>query len=182
MLSLATGADPNPRPTRWHGFCWLKNVIPWRGTPMRSEILLAETDPGTARIICNVLNETNPYFHVQVVPNGASALDYLFATGRFSSRDPALVPALIVLDVSPPTGGWAALRIIKSYIRTRHVPTVMLVEPTDEHAVCLGYELGANGCIAKSLDPECFGTNIASISKVWLTVRRDGVQSTSVRV
>src|SRR5262249_4160789 len=99
-------------------------------------------------------------------------------TGEFARRDPAQVPALIMLDVTSGVGGLAALKVIKLYIQTHSVPVVMIADPTDHQAVSTGYRLGANGCIPKSPNREYLKTNIALVARYWLKIRvRSTIQS-----
>ena len=64
-------------------------------------ILLAEDDPNDVELILAALAEHNLANKVEVVRDGAEALDYLFRRGKFATR-PDLNPVVVLLDLKMP--------------------------------------------------------------------------------
>lgn len=93
---------------------------------------------------------TNP---VQVVSDGAEALDFLFGQGRYASRAVADHPRLVLLDLNlPKLGGMEVLRRIKADPRTRHIPVVALTASRSDQAILQARGLGAAAYIVKPVD------------------------------
>ena len=65
------------------------------------EILLVEDNPNDAELALDALREAKLANHIQVVRDGAEALDFLFRTGPYASR-PNNLPKLILLDLKLP--------------------------------------------------------------------------------
>jgi len=72
-------------------------------------------------------NENHVSNRIQVVRDGAEALDFLFATGAFAERNIDNGPKLVLLDLKlPKIDGLEVLRRVKSDPRTMKIPIVIL--------------------------------------------------------
>src|SRR5215217_7772609 len=86
---------------------------------------------------------------VVVVTDGAAALDYLHARGRFASRQPGH-PILVLLDLKmPKMDGLEVLRAIKADEQLRNIPVVMLTSSREEQDLVRSYQAGVNAFIVK---------------------------------
>lgn len=122
--------------------------------PKNSEvtILLAEDDPGHARLIEKNLRRANITNEVVAVSDGQQALDYLFGEGKYAGRGRAS-PLLVLLDLNmPEVDGFHVLERMKEDERTRHVPVIVLTTTDDSSEVARCYELGCSVYITKPVD------------------------------
>ena len=73
---------------------------------------------------CNIVNE------VVVARDGVSALDYLFATGKYIGRDTRAMPQFILLDLKlPQIDGLQVLQKIRADEPTKRLPVVVFTCP-----------------------------------------------------
>jgi CheY-like chemotaxis protein len=108
-----------------------------------------------------------------VVKDGAEALDYIFATGAYASRDINHHPKVILLDLKlPKVDGLDVLRRIKSDERTRVIPVVVLTSSKEERDLVESYKLGANSYIAKPVDFESFVKAVSELGLYWLLLNQ----------
>jgi two-component system response regulator len=110
---------------------------------------------------------------VDVVRDGAEALEYLFCRGRHAGRSPLDEPRLVLLDVKLPfVDGPEVLRQIKADPRTRHLPVVMLTTSAEDRDLRRCYAYGANSYIVKPVDLERFFRAVQDIATYWLELNR----------
>lgn len=82
------------------------------------------------------------YSHV--ISDGAEALDYVFCRGKYARRSPGTRPRVILLDLNlPKVSGLEVLRRLKSVIRTRKIPVVILTGSQNSEAIAECRRLGA---------------------------------------
>jgi two-component system, response regulator len=137
--------------------------------PKRIEVLLVESNQSDAELGVRALKQTSPDIQVQVVNDGADALDFLFNTGEFAHRHPAQIPDLILLNLKVPViNGLEVIRILKAYARTRMIPVVVLTKSCEDREVREAYQLGANSCIRKAQSEEQFMKAIEHVGFYWL--------------
>jgi two-component system response regulator len=143
---------------------------------MSTQLLVIQNNAEDAAFIRKVLSTVNPDMDIEVVPDGREALDYLFGTGRFSTRDTARMPQLILLDLSLPVlPGFHALdvlRVAKSYTRTRIIPIVILAETDQFDMMFESYQFSANSYIEKSDDKKLFRHALELVGRYWLMVNK----------
>ena len=137
------------------------------------EILLVEDDPKDVRLTLRELQRENVKNHIEVVRDGAEALDFLFCRGSFSHRSPEHPPKLILLDLKlPKVSGLEVLREIKAKPETRTIPVVVMTSSGEERDVVDSYKLGVNSYIQKPVDFEQFRQTIKALGFYWLVVNR----------
>ncbi|MFO1512613.1 MAG: response regulator [Verrucomicrobiota bacterium] len=80
-----------------------------------AEILLVEDSPDDVAFFFRTFEKAGFTARLRAVPDGAEALDFLFATGRYAGRNRALRPRLVVLDLKlPKLSGLEVLRRLKN--------------------------------------------------------------------
>ncbi|MGH7362298.1 MAG: response regulator, partial [Candidatus Methylomirabilales bacterium] len=96
-------------------------------------ILLVEDNPDDEALTLRALKKNNIKNEVLVVRDGVEALDYLFATGAYASRETSLMPQVILLDLKlPKLDGLEVLRRIRADARTKLLPVVILTSSNEE--------------------------------------------------
>ena len=132
-------------------------------------ILLVEDNPDDELLTMRALRKNNVLNKVVVARDGVEALDYLFGTGRYSGRDTAVMPQLILLDLKlPKIDGLEVLRRLRADGRTRLLPVVILTSSREEQDMLDGYGLGANSYVRKPVNFEQFVQAVEQLKLYWL--------------
>jgi two-component system response regulator len=136
---------------------------------MPLEILLVEDNAEDVELALHALKKHNLANRIQVVRDGAEALDFLFARGAYRDRDSAPGPRVVLLDLKlPKVDGLEVLRQVKADPRTRTIPVVVLTSSREERDVVASYELGVNSYILKPVDFQQFTEAVRTIGLYWL--------------
>jgi len=134
-------------------------------------ILLVEDNPDDEALTLRALKNSNLTNRIDVVRDGAEALDYLFCTGLHAERDSSQKPAVIFLDVKlPKMDGAEVVKKIRENENTKFIPIVMLTTSTQENDIVRCYENGANSYIKKPIDFKNFMQIITLMGAYWLTL------------
>jgi two-component system response regulator len=138
---------------------------------MHKDILLVEDNPDDVELTRLAFDEAKIANQLAVVSDGAEALDYLFARGRFADRDPADLPSLVLLDLNlPKVDGREVLQAIRANEATRSLPVVVLTTSTEPFDVEATYALGVNSYIQKPVDFEQFVWAVKQVGLYWLVL------------
>ncbi len=134
-------------------------------------ILLVEDNPDDVELTLRALKQYNIRNQINVVRDGAEALDYLFATGTYSDRDTTAMPAVVILDLKlPKVDGLEVLQRIRADEQTKLVPVVILTSSTEEQDMINGYKFGANSYIRKPVDFTQFVEAARQLGLYWLVI------------
>jgi len=134
-------------------------------------ILLVEDNPDDEELTRLALNRNNIANTLQVVHDGAEALDYLFCRGAYAGRDPNEPPTVILLDLKlPKVDGLEVLRQLRADERTKPIPIVILTSSKEEQDLINGYRLGANSYIRKPVDFDQFLEAVRQLGLYWLVL------------
>ncbi len=138
---------------------------------MEREILLVEDNPDDVELTRIAFNEAKIANKLVVVGDGAEALDYLYARGKYADRDPNDLPSLVLLDLNlPKVDGREVLQAIRADEATKALPVVMLTTSTEPFDVQASYALGANSYIQKPVDFEQFVWAVKQVGLYWLVL------------
>jgi CheY-like chemotaxis protein len=133
-------------------------------------ILLAEDNENDVELTLSALKECHLSNEVEVVRDGAEALDCIYQRGKYSGRKDDL-PCVILLDLKMPrVDGHEVLRQIKSDPALRHIPVVMLTSSREEKDVVLSYDLGVNAFVVKPVDFDQFVQAVHTLGMFWAIV------------
>ena len=144
----------------------------------RVEILLIEDDPQDIELTVRAFKKvrlTNP---IHVARDGAEAIDFLFATGRYTHRKEVPLPEVILLDLNlPKKSGIEVLRQLKADERTRRIPVVILTVSNRSHDINECRRLGAESYIVKPVDFQNFSEVTTRLSLSWMLIKPTGISS-----
>jgi two-component system response regulator len=136
------------------------------------EILLVEDNPNDVELALHALRKNNLTNRIEVVRDGAEALDFIFGNGADSNR-----PKVILLDLKlPKVDGLEVLKRLKSDPQTRSIPVVMLTSSREERDIINSYELGVNSYIVKPVDFEQFTEAVRQLGLYWLLMNQPPAQ------
>jgi len=137
------------------------------------EILLVEDNPDDVALTLRALRNANLANHIQVVRDGAEALDFIFCEGIHSGRNAENGPKVILLDLKlPKVDGLDVLRRLKADSRTKFIPTVVLTSSKEQSDVVQSYNLGVNSYIVKPVNFETFVTAVQQLGMYWLLLNQ----------
>ena len=133
-------------------------------------ILLAEDNDNDAELTLTALQECRLRNEVEIVRDGADALDYIYQRGKYANRVDGL-PCVIMLDLKMPrVDGLEVLRQLKQDPVLRKIPIVMLTSSREEKDLVMSYDLGVNAFVVKPVDFTQFVQAIRSLGMFWAIV------------
>ncbi len=133
-------------------------------------ILLAEDNDNDLELTLTALQECRLSNEVEVVRDGAEALDYIYLRGAYAERSVGQ-PCVILLDLKMPrVDGLEVLRQLKSDSALRKIPVVMLTSSREEKDLIDSYDLGVNAFVVKPVDFDQFVSAIRALGMFWAIV------------
>jgi CheY-like chemotaxis protein len=130
-------------------------------------ILLVEDNLRDIDLTLAALDEHHLANEVVVARDGTEALDYLYARGKFTGREPG-PPAVTLLDIKMPRmNGIEVLKEMKGDPRLRTLPVVMLTSSREEPDLAACYNLGANAYVVKPVDFQQFVDAVKQVGAFW---------------
>jgi CheY-like chemotaxis protein len=126
-------------------------------------ILIAEDDPGHARLIEKNLARGGLNNQIQRFDNGQAVLDFLFRQGSGPHR--ALETAyLLLLDIRmPQVDGVEVLRKLKQDTQLRKIPVIMLTTTEDPREVERCHVIGCSSYVVKPVNYEKFAEAVKNL-------------------
>jgi len=145
-------------------------------------ILLVEDNPDDEELTLMGLKSSGVLNEVVVVRDGEEAVQFLLAEGKYKDRDPAEVPAVILLDLKlPKLGGLEVLERLRANQLTKCAPVVILTSSSEEEDVINSYTLGANSFVRKPVEFSRFADAVKQLGLYWLLINEPPVKSKSDR-
>ena len=134
-------------------------------------ILLVEDSSSDAEMTINALEKNKLAHKIFHVRDGAEALDYLFAEGKYAGRAVNDCPKVILLDLKmPKVSGIDVLRQIKTDETLKMIPVVVLSSSGEERDVIESYQLGVNAYVVKPVDIQQFLEAIRKLGLFWALI------------
>ncbi len=135
------------------------------------DILLVEDNPTDAELTMRALKKKNLANQIVWVKDGEEALDFIFATGKFSHRDVRNFPKLILLDLRmPKVDGLEVLQKIKADERTSRIPVVVLTSSQEDRDIVESYKLGVNSYVSKPVEFDEFIEAVSTLGFYWMLI------------
>jgi two-component system, response regulator len=129
-------------------------------------ILLVEDNADDEQLTLRAMRQSQIPNIIEVVRDGAEALETLFAEGK-------RMPDLVLLDLKlPKVSGLEVLQRIRNHPATRTLPVVILTSSDEERDIVESYNLGANSYIRKPVDFDQFIDAVRQLGLYWLVMNR----------
>ncbi len=132
-------------------------------------ILMADDDDEDYMLTVEAFQESrisNPLYRVK---DGEELMDYLLLQGKYSSREEAPLPSLILLDLNmPKKDGREALQEILAHADLRMIPVVVMTTSDAKEDISGCYAIGANSYIVKPITHEGLVKAIKLLGQYWL--------------
>jgi CheY-like chemotaxis protein len=139
-------------------------------TTILKNILLVEDDPRDVELTLAALDEHHLANQIEVVNNGAEALDYLFRRGKFNNRASGN-PILVLLDLKmPKVSGLEVLKTIKADSQLKIIPVVVLSSSRETPDLVQCYQHGVNAYVVKPVDFGEFVDAVKQLGIFWAAV------------
>ena len=130
-------------------------------------VLLVEDSENDIEMTLEALAEYHVANQIDIVRDGAEALDYLFLRGAYADRASGL-PVVVLLDVKlPKLNGIEVLAQIRAAAALKALPVVMLTSSREEPDLRKCYELGCNAYVVKPVDFPQFTAALKVLGCFW---------------
>jgi len=116
-------------------------------------LVLVEDDEGHARLISRNLQRTGVRNPIVRLKNGEEALNWLFgAQGQ---------PCVVILDLNlPDIDGFEILHRLKTDVRTRDMPVIVLTTTDHPNDIERCFALGCDGFLTKPVGHDAFAAHL----------------------
>lgn len=143
------------------------------GTPAISsrdlDILLVEDDPADVELTLAAFRAARLSNSIEVVRDGAAALDLLLQRGAYQHRKNQPNPRLVLLDLHlPKVHGLEVLQRLRAEHHTRDLQVVVLTTSQKDSDVTRALRMGARAYIIKPLDFQAFSSVTPQLDCSWL--------------
>lgn len=138
-------------------------------------ILLVEDNVDDEALTLRALDNNAMVSQIVVARDGEDALDFLFCTGAYINRNPAVQPRVVLLDLKlPKCSGFDVLHQMRAHPRTRRIPVVILTSSREQEDLIRAYNFGANSFVRKPVELPSFISAIRQLGLYWLTTNSVG--------
>jgi two-component system response regulator len=135
------------------------------------DVLLVEDSPDDAEFTLRALRKAHVALNIVHVDDGVAALEFVLGTGAQIARAGARLPRLMLLDLNlPRLDGFGVLRRLKSDVRGRVLPVIVLTSSESPADVREAYRLGANSYIVKPMEYPALVAKLGDLVRYWLQV------------
>jgi CheY-like chemotaxis protein len=132
------------------------------------EILMVEDNPGDVDLTREALETARVRNRLNVVGDGAAAVDFLYRRGPFAD---APRPDIIFLDLNlPKKDGREVLAEIRADADLADIPVVVLTTSEADEDILRAYQLHANCYITKPVNFQRFLQVIEAVEEFWLSI------------
>ena len=138
-------------------------------------VLLVEDNVDDEVLTLRALDNNSMVSQIVVARDGEEALEFLFCTGAYASRNPAVQPRVVLLDLKlPKCSGFDVLHEMRAHPRTRRIPVVVLTSSREQEDLIRAYDFGANSVVRKPVELPSFIAAVRQLGLYWLTMNSVG--------
>jgi len=131
-------------------------------------VLLVEDDLNDIFLVKRAFKRAQVTNPLQVVTDGAEAIQYLQGKGKYSDRRTYPLPKLIVMDIRMPRKtGFEVLEWVKNDGQLKRIPVIIVSSSDSPQEINRAYELGANAYMIKPMDFKSVENLFQSITHYW---------------
>jgi CheY-like chemotaxis protein len=131
-------------------------------------ILLAEDNPGDARLTEEAFKDAKLDHELHHVKDGLEAIAFLKKEGDYSD---APTPDIMLLDINmPKADGLDVLKVLKDDERLSRLPVIVLTTSNAERDIAKAYTLNANCFVKKPVDFDEFMDVVRGIGSFWFSI------------
>lgn len=135
-------------------------------------ILVVEDSQDDEELALRALKKANVANAVEVVRDGAEAVDFLFKQGAYADRRSGN-PAVVLLDLKlPKLDGIEVLDRIRQNEGTRQIPVVMLTSSDEQDDMVRSYRSGANSYVRKPVEFGEFTAAVKQLGLYWMLLNK----------
>lgn len=132
-------------------------------------MVIADDDADDRLLIEDAFQECRLGTQRDYVEDGAELLQYLRAEEKWSHRNAADLPCIILLDLNMPRmDGRTALAKLKADPLLRRIPVVVLTTSKAEEDIARTYDLGVNSFITKPVTFDGLLNAVRALNDYWL--------------
>lgn len=136
------------------------------------DVLLVEDNLDDVDLTLRAFKNARLTNHIQVIRDGAKALEYIFCTGEYSYRRIEDAPHIILLDLNlPKVSGLEVLRRLKTDGRTQNMPVVILTTSKDSADIVACRQLGADNYIIKPVNMQRLSQATPNLNLDWALLK-----------
>jgi two-component system response regulator len=137
------------------------------------DVLMVEDSPNDAELIARALSKLNIANTIYWVKDGEEALEFIFCTGRYASRNAIAPMKVILLDLKlPKINGLEVLDKVKTDGRTKTIPVVIVTSSQEDKDLKEAYKLGGNSYIVKPIEAANFMRALSEAGLYWLAINK----------
>ncbi|MCE3226090.1 MAG: response regulator [Bacteroidetes bacterium] len=138
------------------------------------EIILVEDNPDDAMLTKRAFKTSNLTNNLIHLKNGQEALDFIFDGAEFDGKKFTDHPKVILLDLKmPKINGMEVLEKVKTDVKTKNIPVVILTSSAEDPDIKKCYELGANSYIVKPVEFDKFTKTVVELGLYWLVLNKN---------
>ena len=136
-------------------------------------IVIIEDNLIDAELAIKALQKGGAKGEIQVLKDGAAALEFFFGMGRFKNRQTNILPSLVLLDLMiPKVSGFEVLELMRANKHTMYIPVVVFSSSSVDADIQKAYKLGANAFLVKPMDFKSYSDLMKSVSQFWINCNK----------
>jgi CheY-like chemotaxis protein len=140
---------------------------------MAAPILVVEDNPDDILFLERAFGAAGLAAPLRIVRDGADAIDYLVAQGKYADRSAYPLPAVVLLDLKMPgASGFVVLQWLRQQSLLKRLPVVMLTSSAREEDIAQAYDLGVNSYVVKPSGLKQLTDVARHIESYWLSLNR----------